>query len=211
MTTCPRCQAALETPLGCAACGALLEPAAELDPFAVLGLERRFALEPEALRKRLLRLSRVVHPDYFGGASAELRQRAERNAARLNRAFEVLSDDLARADWLIRALGGPAEGELRDMPRAFLMEVIEWNEALDEARAAGPGSPQRERLDGLREELERARAAALARLAARLDPPPSGAADALGDARRELNALRYLRRTLQQIDELRLDQASARG
>ncbi len=209
MTPCSRCGAELETPLGCAACGGLFEPAHEPSPFEVLGLERSWRVDPSALRKRLLRLSRVVHPDYFGHAPAQERALAERNSARLNQGFETLSDDLARADWLIGELGGPAEGELRDMPRAFLMEVLEWNEALDDARDAGPGAPERERLEGLRTELGAAREQALQRLGGLLDPLPAPAAPVLADARRELNALRYLRRTLDQIEALRLEQASS--
>lgn len=207
---CPRCAAALETPLACGACGALLEPAGEPTPFALLGLEPGWSLDSDALRRRLLKLSRLVHPDYHGSADAARRELAELNSARLNRAFETLSDELARADWLIGARGGPAEGELRDMPRAFLLEVLEWNEALEEARAAAAGSPERARLEPLAATLETARAEALERLGARLEPLPERGAPALAEARRELNALRYLRRALDQIEALRLEQASAR-
>ena len=96
---CPRCGAGLETPLACGGCGALLAPEAEPSPFDALGLEPAWTLDRGALRKRLLRLSRLVHPDFFGSGEAAQRELAERNSARLNRGFEVLSDDLARADW----------------------------------------------------------------------------------------------------------------
>jgi molecular chaperone HscB len=207
---CPRCGARLETPLACGGCGALLEPGAEPSPFDALGLEPAWALDRGALRRHLLRLSRLVHPDFFGAAEAGQRELAERNSARLNRGFEVLADDLARADWLIVARGGPAEGALRDMPQTFLLEVLEWNEALEEAREAPAGSAPRERLDGLATELAAARDEALERLGALLEPLPEPGAPALADARRELNALRYLRRTLDQIEALRLEQASSR-
>ena len=208
MNSCPRCGAELSSPLGCAPCGVLFEPERELSPFEVLGQEPAWELDLTALRKRLIQLVRMVHPDFFASASDEQRALAERHSASLNESFETLADDLARGDWLIRSLGGPAEGELRDMPQAFLMEVLEWNEALDDARAAAAGSPERARLDGLRPELEGARDAALERLGSKLTAPSDG--EALGQARRELNALRYLRRTLDQIEDLRVEQASSR-
>lgn len=208
MKSCPRCGAELGTPLACAPCNLLFEPEHEPSPFEVFGLEPAWEVDAGALRKRLVALSRLVHPDYFAAASAEQRALAERHSARINEAFETLGEDLARAEWMITSQGGPAEREQRDMPQAFLMEVLEWNEALDEARASEPGSAERARLDGLRAELEAARDAALGRLGARL--APGAGQDALVEARRELNALRYLRRTLDQIEALRLEQASSR-
>jgi molecular chaperone HscB len=182
-----------------------------LTPFEVLGLEPAYDLDQGALRKQLLKLSRIVHPDYFGHAEPGERVLAERNTALLNQAYDTLAHELSRADWLIEARGGPAEAELRDMPRAFLAEVLEWNEALDAARGARAASPERARLEALRGELEGARAQALRRLAARLTPLPEPGAPALADARAELNALRYLRRALDQIEALRLEQASSHG
>lgn len=210
MSACPRCGAERTTPLACDACGVLSPPADALGPFEALGFAPAWKVDASALRKRLLALTRRTHPDFFADADAEQRELAERNSALANQAHETLADDLARADWLVTHLGGPREGELRDMPQAFLMEVLEWNETLEAARGAGPGSPARERLGALARELESARAAALARLGALLDPLPARGAPELVSARREINALRYVRRTLDQIEALRLERASPR-
>jgi molecular chaperone HscB len=200
----------LATPLACGACTALLELEGAPSPFEVLGVERAFVLDPGALRRRLLELARLVHPDYFATADAATRARAERASALLHQAFETLSDEVARADWLIADLGGPREGELRDMPKPFLLEVLEWNEALEEARAEGATEAARARLQALGSQLGAARSEALERLRARLTPLPARGAEALREARRELNALRYLERALEQIEALRLEQATAR-
>ena len=210
MTACPRCGAELSTPLACDACGVLFRPGDDLGPFEILGLAPAWTVDAAALRKRLLALSRRTHPDFFADAEPQQRELAERNSALANQAYETLTDDLARADWLVTRLGGPREGELRDMPQAFLLEVLEWNEALEEARDAATGSPARERLGTLAHELESARAEALARLGGLLEPLPARGAPALAAARRELNALRYVRRTLDQIEALRLERASPR-
>jgi len=136
-----------------------------------------------------------------------LRALAERNTAELNVAEGLLSDDASRADLLVKWLGGPDELAERQMPQAFLLEVLEWNEALDEARTAPPGSPARAALDELEQRLSAERRLALERIAQRLAPLPAPGAAALTDVRRELNAVRYLERTLSTLSKLRLEQA----
>lgn len=205
MATCPSCSAELETPLGCASCGALFEVAEGLDPFALFGLEPCYAVDPELLRRRLLRASRIAHPDFHAGRPEEAL--AERNTAALNAAYRLLQDDARRADWLVTELGGPAESDERAMPEAFLLEVMEWNETLEEARA-GPGAdPQA--LDSLEAELRARRAATMQAVAAALDPLPERGAAALAEVRRQLNAVRYLDRALEQLAELKLDRATS--
>lgn len=210
MSACPSCGAERTTPLACEACGVLFRPEDDCGPFETLGLEPGWEIDAKGLRRRLLAVSRRTHPDFFADADAEQRALDERNSALANQAYETLSDELARADWLITWRGGPREGELRDMPQAFLMEVLEWNEALEEARGSASDSPEHARLGALATELEAARAAAVARLAQRLEPLPEPGSDALTDARRELNALRYVRRSLDQIEALRLQRSSPR-
>src|SRR5262245_62081510 len=165
MSNCQSCGAALRSALVCEACGALQALESPVDPWDALGLEQGFALDAGALKKRLLALQRRMHPDFFGGADAAQRALAERNPAELNAAERVLSDDVRRADLLVRSLGGPDEQAERQMPPAFLAEVLEWNEALEEARAAPAGSPEREALDDLEARLVEERRAALERIA----------------------------------------------
>lgn len=206
MTACPQCGAALETPLGCEACGALISTEHAPTPFATLGVEPSFRLDGADLRKRLLRFSRLLHPDFYAGRPEEAI--AERNTALLNEAHACLADDCARANWLVAELGGPSDKQERSMPQAFLMEVMEWNETLEEARDAEADSPERAALGALLDELTEQRTEALETLSGLLDPlPPSGDAQLVA-ARQQLNALRYLDRALEQLEELRLDGAA---
>ncbi|MEW6072809.1 MAG: iron-sulfur cluster co-chaperone HscB C-terminal domain-containing protein [Planctomycetota bacterium] len=199
-------QGPVESPLFCARTKRLLEARGNLTPFEVLGLTPSYPLDDGALRRRLLRLSRQVHPDFHGQDDPATRELAERNMAELNTAFRILSDDFRRADWLVRSLGGPSEDQDREMPPEFLLEVFEWNEALEEARAAGVGSPARARLAAQEEALVRERRRAMDEVGAMLTPlPPAGSA-ALADIRRRLNSVRYLNRTLQEIAEIRLEE-----
>jgi len=205
MAVCPSCGAGAPTPLACGACGALLAPESPPTPFEVFGLEPAYAVDRAVLRKGLLEQTRRMHPDYFG-TDDEQRALAERNTASLNEAFEVLDDDFARADWLVRSRGGPGENEERQMPQEFLMEVLEWNETLEEARASGAGGAE---LDELERTLTGERERTFSELAAALTPLPETGAPALLGARRLLNAARYLDKTLREIAALRLARASS--
>lgn len=202
--TCIACGATLEFPCACGGCGALQPEGAARDPWSVLGLAPDFDIDAAALRKRLLRASRLVHPD-FHGAEPAARALAELHSARLNGAHEILADEARRADALLALLGGPDEGAVREMPREFLVEVLEWNEALEEARAAQGWSDAVARL---RDELAARRAAELAAVRALLVPPPAAGSPDLAVVRSRLNAVRYLDRALGDIEALRL--ASAR-
>ncbi len=208
MRACPHCAAELESPLACAACGRLLDVPEATSPFEILGLAPKHALDAGELRKRLLRLGRLVHPDFFGAAGAPERARAERNSALLNRAHELLADEFRRASWLVGALGGPDELQERAMPPAFLAEVLEWNETLEAARSAGAAAtPELEALEGT---LRTERARTLASVAAALDPLPEHGAERLRTLRSQLNAVRYIDRALSEIEALRLARASVR-
>jgi len=210
MPDCPACQAPQETPLACGACGALIEVDGEQDPFATFGLERAWSVDADDLSKRLLRFGRLVHPDYYAAAGEAARALAERNTASLNEAHELLENDFRRADWLVRALGGPTESDERQMPQAFLMEVLEWNETLDEARGAAAGTAEHDALAELGTTLDDERADAMQRIGNLLTPLPDAGAGTLAELRRELNAVRYLDRALRELKALRLQNAGSR-
>lgn len=205
---CPACGTAPRSSLLCEGCGTLLEPRGEPSPFEVLGLEPGFELDPAATRKRMLALARGLHPDFHSQASPQARRRAEDSTAALNAAYALLADDFRRADWLLEALGGPREDQERSMPPEFLQEVLEWNEAIEEARAAGARSPALLALEGLASRLAEERGARMQRVAALLTPLPAPGAPALRQTRQQLNALRYLDRALAEIGQLRLSTES---
>jgi len=109
-----------------------------MDPFATLGLPRRFALDMKRAEERHLELSRTLHPDkYVSSAGAERRMALSR-AIEVNEAWRAIRDPIRRAEAVLLLEGLGAEiGETRE-PKpdpAFLMEVLETRERLAEARA----------------------------------------------------------------------------
>jgi len=211
MKTCPRCEKALETPLVCVECEALLPVEGRPSPFEVFGLPPAWELGDKELKSRFLRLSRLLHPDYFATAEESQRELAESASALLNSAYEVLHDPVRRADWLVESLGGPSESEERQMPQEFLMEVLEWNETLVAARATDPGSSEREALPELATELRGERNQRIAELGDLLRPTPEVDPTALRVARKQLNAVRYVDRALTELESLRLESAALGG
>ena len=88
------------------------------------------------------------------------------------------------------------------------MEVLEWNETLDEIEQEEPPSRQ-EPLIALQDKLLKRREDLLTEVGTSLTPLPEPKAETLAPLRRRLNAARYLARTLWRVRELRLAEDSA--
>lgn len=107
------------------------------DHFTLFGLPPRQALDRAALDGRRRELQAQVHPDRFASEGTAAQRIAMQWAVRVNEAWQVLKDPLARAAYLCELRGVPVEAERNTaMPAAFLMQQMAWREALDEADGA---------------------------------------------------------------------------
>jgi molecular chaperone HscB len=105
-----------------------------MDAFRRLGLPRRFTIDHEQLEKAYLTHSRAVHPDYhLAGASADLNASLELSAE-INEAYNTLREPFRRAEHLLRLEGGPSASEQKQLPAAFLTEMLEAREEIERAR-----------------------------------------------------------------------------
>jgi len=106
-----------------------------MDPFATLGVERRYDLDLRALEKTHRELSRALHPDRHVGEAGK--RDVLSRAVEVNLAWRILRDPVKRAEALFSLHGVPV-GEVNEPKSspAFLMEVLEEREALDEAKQA---------------------------------------------------------------------------
>jgi molecular chaperone HscB len=169
------------------------------DHFARFGLPRAWRIDRDALESAYLQRAAAVHPDRFAGAAVGEQRVAMEQSSALNEGYRVLRDPARRAEYLCLLGGidldrsdGPSAAP--HMNQAFLLEMIERREAVDEARAAGAA-----KLDALRDAVER-----------EADELLDAAVDALeiGDvsrAARELVARRYLARLIAEIEGEELD------
>jgi molecular chaperone HscB len=141
------------------------------DYFTVFGLPRKLGVDGEALQRRFYELSRQHHPDFHQGADAERQAEALGQSALVNRAYRALREPLARMEYLIALEEGR---EVREgatdkpkAPRELLEEMLEVQEALEEAKAEGLGGEAGTRLREERRRLEERSAAEAAALIAR--------------------------------------------
>ena len=172
-----------------------------MDPFATLGLPRRYEIDDAQLEANYRELQRALHPDRHAGASASQRRMSVLKAVEVNDAYRALKDDLRRAEALCALYDGghgPVGGEPEDPE--FLMEMLELREALAEAKEHNHG----ERVRDLREQVEALQGQARAELAgafAALPEHGEGAPDgALAAVHRAIGRLKYFRRFLDEVD-----------
>jgi molecular chaperone HscB len=107
------------------------------DFFALFGLKRGYALDSTLLERTYRDLQSTVHPDKFAHLPETERRLSMQWATRVNEAYRTLKDPLARAQYLLEINGVETRQDSNTaMPPAFLMEQMEWREAVAEARAA---------------------------------------------------------------------------
>jgi molecular chaperone HscB len=161
--------------------------------FELLGLPARFAVDPGSLDRGYRELQSQVHPDKFAAATGADRRVAMQWATQANEAYRTLRDPLERARYLLRLKGYDTEEETNTaMPPDFLMQQMEWREAVAGARGARDAAA----LARLRAELAEAKHEMLRLLERALD------ADANFDAGCSLvRKLRFLEKLDEEIDE----------
>ncbi|MGE0350060.1 Fe-S protein assembly co-chaperone HscB [Hydrogenophaga sp.] len=102
--------------------------------FDIFGLNPRFAVDRAALDQRWKDLQREAHPDRFATADAQAQRQAMQWSVRINEAYQRLKDPLKRAAYLCELHGAAIEAENNTaMPKAFLMQQMQWREELEEA------------------------------------------------------------------------------
>jgi molecular chaperone HscB len=131
--------------------------------FALFGLPERFALDAAQLDAKWKALQGAAHPDRFATETAAAQRVAMQWAIRINEAYRRLKDPLARAAYLCTLHGADVEAESNTaMPAAFLMQQMEWRDALSEARTL-------DAVDALSDEVVAARNVTLESLQAQID------------------------------------------
>jgi len=108
------------------------------DFFSLFALPRSFRLAAAQLDRAYVELQASVHPDRFAAADDSARRLAMQWSTRVNEAYQTLKKPLARAKYLLHLAAHDVADENNTlMPADFLIEQLEWREAVAEARAAG--------------------------------------------------------------------------
>jgi len=162
------------------------------DDFVLFGVEPSFKQDPALLDERWKELQRNAHPDRFAAQGAAAQRLAMQWSVRINEAYRRLRSPLKRAAYLCELNGAPISAETNTaMPAAFLMQQMEWREALDEAESAAD-------IDALQAEVDAARAEAIADCGVLIDQKQDYLAAAA-----QVRALMFLARFAEDVDARR--------
>ena len=148
--------------------------------FVLFGLPEQFALDADALYHAYRAVQAQVHPDRFAAAGEAQKRVAMQWATRANEAYQTLRDPLKRATYLLHLRGIDVGAENNTaMEPAFLMQQMEWREAIEDA----VGAKNVDALDALAAELRDDERVRLSKLGALLD---SGSNQPAAEAVRQL-------------------------
>ena len=104
--------------------------------FELFGIPMQFAQDRAQLDARWKELQREAHPDKFAAQGPAAQRLAMQWSVRINEAYQRLKDPLKRASYLCELHGAPINAENNTtMPGVFLMQQMEWREALEDAES----------------------------------------------------------------------------
>ena len=102
--------------------------------FELFGLPMTFALEAEHLDQAYRGIQAEIHPDKFAHAGEAEQRLSMQWSTRVNEAYQTLRKPFERARYLLELNGIDAmDAKNTSMPSDFLMQQMEWREALMEA------------------------------------------------------------------------------
>ncbi len=106
--------------------------------FELFGIAPAYRVDPIRLEQAFRDIQAQVHPDKFAHASDAERRLSMQWATQANEAYQTLKQPLGRARYLLHLNGVELHEETNTaMSPAFLMQQMEWREAIGEAKAAG--------------------------------------------------------------------------
>ena len=163
------------------------------DHFALFGLNQAFRLDLSDLDSRYRDIQAQVHPDRFVNAGDAERRMSMQWATHANEAYLTLKKPLERAKYILHLTGHDIQAENNTaMPADFLMEQMEWREAVAEARTAG----EHHELEHLHHRLQHDIGKRYEELAALLDD-----AHDLEQAADRVRRLMFIEKLLVELDE----------
>ncbi|MEI8362810.1 MAG: Fe-S protein assembly co-chaperone HscB [Betaproteobacteria bacterium] len=108
-----------------------------LNYFELFGLSPKFNLELATLESNFRKIQSESHPDRFVTASPTEKLQSMQLATLANEAYQTLKNPANRAKYLLALQGIEAIAETNTaMPLDFLMQQMEWREALEDATSA---------------------------------------------------------------------------
>jgi molecular chaperone HscB len=163
--------------------------------FEIFNLPIAYRLDASSLDQAYRDVQREVHPDRFANASDVQKRLAAQWATQANVAYKTLKSPLARGRYILSLHAIDTEEESNTaMPVDFLMQQMEWREAVVAARDAHDEIA----LDRLTRDKRDAEKALIAQLTAQLSDVRDIAT--MREARETVRKLRFLEKLGEEID-----------
>ncbi len=109
----------------------------QANDFVLFGLPEQFVQDRTVIDAQWKALQRQIHPDKFAAQGAAAQRLAMQWSVRINEAYQRLKDPVRRAAYLCELRGAAIDAERNTaMPTDFLMQQMQWREALDDATTA---------------------------------------------------------------------------
>ncbi|XP_067003639.2 iron-sulfur cluster co-chaperone protein HscB [Anabrus simplex] len=122
------------TEIFCSRCNVLQKPDINSNYFDIFNLKPSFELEQRDLTTHYHKLQNILHPDRFANSMEEERQYSADYSALVNKAYTTLLHPLSRGLYMLKLEGIHLdEGNVQSDPK-FLMEIMEKNEEVDQAK-----------------------------------------------------------------------------
>lgn len=105
--------------------------------FQLFGITESYQLDTAVLEQQYRTLQSQVHPDKFAHLSEAEQRVSMQSSTRVNEAYQTLRNPIKRARYLLLLRGVDTQEETNTaMPVEFLMQQMEWREAIEEAQHA---------------------------------------------------------------------------
>ncbi|MCX6316606.1 MAG: Fe-S protein assembly co-chaperone HscB [Bacteroidetes bacterium] len=121
--------------------------------FDLFEIPVQLKVDTAALSARFFALSRQFHPDYYAQAGPEEQAGALEQSAQLNKAWKTFNDPDATIKYVLQEKGLLEEEEKYELSPAFLMEVMDINEALMDLDGDAAGEQLLQQINELEKDI----------------------------------------------------------
>ena len=105
--------------------------------FELFNIPISLLVDATSIKKRFYELSRRYHPDFFSNSTSEKQDDALEMSALVNKALKVLCNPDETIKYVLQLKGLLEEEEKYQLPNDFLMDVMDINEQLMDAKVDG--------------------------------------------------------------------------
>ena len=105
--------------------------------FELFDIPVSLSVDKDSIKKKFYELSRKYHPDFYSQSSEEEQGEVLQMSALLNKAFKVFGNQNETIKYVLQLKGLLEEEEKYQLAPSFLMEVLDVNEQLMDAKMDG--------------------------------------------------------------------------